>query len=638
MARIHELLRSVGELNPSLASEINAEIKATYEHRRAFGLNFERHTPETVELPGRKVRVGDKVHVLHERGVAPGPANRIIWFVESVDKTKSPVSVTISRVGLENEPLVDTMGIDELVVVAEFRDPIYPGLVPIERIERSPEKPTHAVINAENFHALEALMFTHRAKIDVIYIDPPYNTGNSSWAYNDDFVDNQDVYRHSKWLAFIERRLLLAKALLKPDGIVFVSIDDAEQARLKLLMDQVFGAENFVTSLIWKSKAGGANDSDLAVDHEYVLAYRASAASKLRPDSMQTAGNNYRLEDSVGRYVLVRLDQQNLQYSKSMDYDLEGPDGQIYRLTHADPTKPNATWRWAKSTVVERMDELVFKDGKVYTKNYEKDAYAPRSLMTDDRFGRTTSGSIDLKNVFGVAKMFDYPKPKKLIEHLLRISTNKDSVVLDFFGGSGTTTVATMGLNAQDGGTRQSILITNNEITQKQQTKLVKDGHRAMDDEWVSEGVFRKICLPRVRAEVFGVRPDGEKFSEGFAENVEFFDLTYEQPLSVVQNRVFERIAPILWLHAGATGRRIDELPDGFDVSEKYGVISNFDKTEEFVSAVAANTELSVVFVITEENRFFEIVAQSLPKSVEVIRLYDDFMQNFEIDTIGAAK
>ena len=224
--------------NPGLADDLRREYDALAD-RRSFGLNFERHVPEAVELPGRKVRKGDKVRVLPPRGEARTKSNDRLWQVVSTATTDGARSADL--VSLDDAADEATVAVDDLVVVAEFRDPIYPGLVSTGKVERGGDKPYHAVINAENFHALQTLLFTHRGKVDCIYIDPPYNTGAKDWKYNNDYVEGDDLYRHSKWLAFMERRLLLAKELLNPDdSVLIVTIDEKEYLRLGLLLEQCF--------------------------------------------------------------------------------------------------------------------------------------------------------------------------------------------------------------------------------------------------------------------------------------------------------------------------------------------------------------------------------------------------------------
>ena len=220
MSRLNDLLYQLRAKEPALAHDLEREFAALAD-RRAFGLNFERHVPEAVELPGRKVRKGDKVRILPVRGEMPKKSDETLWQVIEIDRAAGTASLQIlSHGGIEDAdggPLeTRSAAIDDLVVVAEFRDPIYPGLVSTGKVERGGNKPFHLVINAENYHALETLLFTHRGKVDAIYIDPPYNSGARDWKYNNDYVEGDDLYRHSKWLAFIERRLLLAKKLLNP--------------------------------------------------------------------------------------------------------------------------------------------------------------------------------------------------------------------------------------------------------------------------------------------------------------------------------------------------------------------------------------------------------------------------------------
>lgn len=331
-------------------------------------------------------------------------------------------------------------------------------------ISDNPDAPNHILIEGDNLEALTSLIYTHEGKIDVIYIDPPYNTGNKDFIYNDSYVDSEDSYRHSKWLSFMSRRLRLAKRLLSDRGVIFISIDDNEQANLKLLCDEIFGKCNLLANLIWKSKSGGANDSRyFAVDHEYILAY-GFRTELIKPfmDNQAEVTTQYNQRDEKGEYSLDRLDKQSIRYSESLDYEITGPDGKIYRPRHKDPLHPNATWRWGKATVRDRFSELVFKNGNVYTKNYKKESNIARSLLFDERFGRTRTGKTELSSIFPNAK-FTAPKPSKLIWHLLNISDCASSIILDFFAGSGTTLHAVMQLNAEDGGKRQCILCTNNE-------------------------------------------------------------------------------------------------------------------------------------------------------------------------------
>ena len=238
MSRLTDLLRQARQVDPQLGADLESEIAALTK-RRTFGLVFERHQPEAVELPGRPVRRGDKVRVLPPRGSAEG-ADQRLWRVVKIAATGIGRVADLEELD-QDEPETKAVSIDDLVVVAEFKDTIYPGLVETGRVQRGGDKPFHAVINAENFHALELLTYTHRHAIDAIYIDPPYNTGAKDWKYNNDYVEGDDDYRHSKWLAFMERRLNIARELLNPDdSVLIVTIDEKEYLRLGLLLDQTF--------------------------------------------------------------------------------------------------------------------------------------------------------------------------------------------------------------------------------------------------------------------------------------------------------------------------------------------------------------------------------------------------------------
>ena len=334
--------------------------------------------------------------------------------------------------------------------------------------------PPHIIIEGDNYHALSCLNYTHRGKIDVIYIDPPYNTGNDGFTYKDkrflkEFPDGSPVpkehpLRHSYWLSFMNKRLELAKNLLSDKGVIFISIDDNEQANLKLLCDKVFGDKNMICNFIWKSKSGGANDSRyVAVDHEYIICYAKNADRVSRMnDKFAEVSTSYNMKDEKGEYALDRLDKQSIRYSDSLNYEIIGPDGKSYWPKHKDPNNPNATWRWSKEHVQQSMDELVFKNGCVYTKNYRKETNIARSILYEDRFGRTRTGKTDYFVLFG-NESFTAPKPIKLLSHLLTINDCSTSTILDFFAGSGTTLHATMKLNAEDGGHRQCILVQQRE-------------------------------------------------------------------------------------------------------------------------------------------------------------------------------
>ncbi len=355
---------------------------------------------------------------------------------------------------------------------SEGRIPIL-AEVPEKAVRSDDGKPTHVLIEGDNYHALTCLNFTHRGKIDVIYIDPPYNTGSDGFTYRDrrfleKYPDGEPIgkdhpLRHSAWLSFMSKRLRLAKDLLRDTGVIFISIDDNEMANLKLLCDKIFLGKNRIADLIWKSKSGGANDTKIATDSEYILVYakdKDKVAIGLDDEASVTTVYNH--EDEYGRYALDRLDKQSLGYQESLDFPITGPDGTIYRVFHKDPKHKVARWRWGKDLVRERYNDLVFENGCVYTKNYESDAAVPRNLLVEERFGRTRSGKTELKSIIGT-NSFPNPKPSKLLSYLIGLFADKNCQVLDFFAGSGTTLHGVLALNEKDSGKRRCILCTNNE-------------------------------------------------------------------------------------------------------------------------------------------------------------------------------
>lgn len=366
--------------------------------------------------------------------------------------------------------------------IVEANKPIRKTLRPCVAESKDWDTTENLYIEGDNLEVLKLLQESYLGKVKMIYIDPPYNTGND-FIYADDFKMESEEWKvesgewseegdrlfkntdsngrfHSDWCSMIYSRLLLARNLLTDDGVIFISIDDNEQENLKKLCDEVFGRTNFIANLIWKSKSGGANDSRFfAVDHEYIVVYAKSASGfNLNVDKEATVTTSYNRKDDRGYYALDRLDKQSIRYSEALDYEIIGPDGQSYRPKHKDPKHPNATWRWSKKNVEEHYSDLVFENGCIYTKNYKKDGAIARSLLLEDRFGRTRTGKTDCYELFN-RDYFSNPKPYKLIRYLQIIASDKDSVILDFFSGSATTAHAVMQLNAEDGGRRKFIMV-----------------------------------------------------------------------------------------------------------------------------------------------------------------------------------
>lgn len=325
--------------------------------------------------------------------------------------------------------------------------------------------PNHILIEGDNLHALTALTFTHEDKIDVIYIDPPYNTGNKDFKYNDSFVDKEDSYRHSKWLSFMYKRLQIAKRLLSKKGVIFISIDDNENAQLKLLCDEIFNEQNLISDVIWQSRKSVSNDTFVSLNHNYTLIY-AKDINYINKENFRlpTVSEKFSNSDNDprGPWVADPFDAPNLR--PNLTYAIFNPNnGKEYW-----PPRGRC-WRTTKEEYSKFLEEkrIVFgKTGKSkpqlkrFLDFAREKGSTPISIWND--IETTTNGTQQLELIFG-RKVFTNPKPLGLLNRILILASSSRSIILDFFAGSGTTLHATMQLNTEDNGTRQCILITNNE-------------------------------------------------------------------------------------------------------------------------------------------------------------------------------
>lgn len=283
------------------------------------------------------------------------------------------------------------------------------------------------LIKSDNFQALNSIMPKYQGKIDLIYIDPPYNTGNDDFIYTDKF-------NHTSWLSMINNRLELGKYILNNSGSIFVNIDDNEQANLRLLIDNIFGEENFVSNIIWRKRAGGGNDSKyIAVEQDYIFFYAKNIDLLVTNGIKRTNIKKYK-QDDKGYYLEKPLNETSLQDSAGLHYDIRLPNGKILKGNEHQ-------WKMAKSTFLSRLerDEIIFKSNdKVYYKHYIdiNSNLVPSSIWYD--LALNADATKDIKNLFGY-KNFDTPKPEKLLKRILDIASKENSIILDFFAGSGTT-------------------------------------------------------------------------------------------------------------------------------------------------------------------------------------------------------
>jgi adenine-specific DNA-methyltransferase len=336
------------------------------------------------------------------------------------------------------------------------------------------------IIHGDNLEALKALLPEYEGRVKCIYIDPPYNTGNECWVYNDNVNDpkikkwlgqvvgkeSEDLSRHDKWLCMMYPRLRLLHKLLADDGTIFISIDDNEQANLKLICDEIFGGGNFVANMIWQKRKGGGNDSFyVAVDHEYLVCYVKDKSYQKEKWRVSYEGDylkRYKESDADGRFYWDTLSRPGL--NNPIIYDVVCPDGSVIK---------DGTWQVSKTTFDSELEigNIGFIKNKsggytVVRKVRMPEGKVFRSIINDT----TNKDAADEMELFlDNKKGFSTPKPTKLIDHVLQLATDKNSIILDSFAGSGTTAHSVLKLNATDNGNRKFILIQVDETDKKGQ-------------------------------------------------------------------------------------------------------------------------------------------------------------------------
>lgn len=392
-----------------------------------------------------------------------------------------------------------------------------PALTPVtdKNIVNDIHGDNHVLIEGENLLALMAMQYTHidengKGMIDVIYIDPPYNTGSVSFAYNDKF-------EKSEWLSMMDIRLKLARSLLKDDGVIFISIDDSYQAELKMLCDDVFGSDMFVACAPRKTAdiIRKTSRAELQRLHDYVLIYKRNSTVF---EQEITGRREYPFADEKGKYRLkefqnsgeagTRSARPNLYYPIYKNSDgtlsLDAQDNTISTILPHKVGNDDGRWLWSKEKFIKEWNRIGFDEkGKIGVKQYEGDEdpnkyQMPKTWLADPQM-KNSIGTKVLNDVLQQKGTFDYPKPLPLIKWIISLHPNKDAIVLDFFAGSGTTGHAVLDLNKEDGGHRKVILCTNNELGKDAKKKAKKSGYEEGSEEYEALGVCRAVTYPRMQ-------------------------------------------------------------------------------------------------------------------------------------------
>jgi len=398
-----------------------------------------------------------------------------------------------------------------------------------KEILNSSKYPINILIEGDNYHSLSVLSYTHQGKIDVIYADPPYNTGSNSWTYNNNYIDNEDVYRHSKWLSFMNKRLKLAKDLLKEDGVIVLTIDDYEIFTLGLLADEVFGEENRVGVLVMEiNPRGRTTNKFFATSHEYILFYakniKLAYISNIPLTDIQA--ENFNLEDKVSKYRLLPFrrsgglstpeERPNSYYSiyysdKSGIISLDKFKGAT-TINPIDSSGKKRVWRQTKPSLkeaIKRGDIVIKKNQDKYTvlmKDRIKEGRKPKTIWIDPSYDASSHGTNLLAKILGKRKAFDYPKSLYAVYNVLSIllQGRPNAVVLDFFAGSGTTGHAVLEMNKKENTNRRFILCTNNE-----------------------NGICEDVCYPRIKKVINGYKDQKNRTINGLNGNLKYFKTAF---------------------------------------------------------------------------------------------------------------
>lgn len=563
MALLQDLIQQIED--PALRDRIAAETNKLLKQKK-FGLVFEEHLPECTPLYEVPVKVGGLV------AKKTGYVNDI-YLVTKIEET----SVTCLNRETREESVIP---LDELVTIAQFGEPIYPYLKPIDTVCNAPDSDLwHTLIEADNYHALQLLEYLYAGKVDCIYIDPPYNTGAKDWKYNNDYVDDSDTYRHSKWLSMMEKRLKLAKKLLNPDdSVLIVTIDEKEYLHLGCLLEELFpeARMQMITSAI--SSQGSVRDGIFSRSDEYIFfLFLGSASVTKSTDDMLNEGQSETKSQLWFQFVRtgkgnLRVDSKNLFYpifydpqkGKIMsignpiplDQDKDTiipPAGQnvIWPMTASGQ---EARWRTSKEVAERRLSKGLLRLGKTTKKEsgysvltvnegtekkiesgeitisgYDENGSAqlidgvsstlraPKTMWNRVSHNAGWHGSKLLAGILPGVK-FPYPKSLYAVEDCLRfvVSNKPYALIIDFFAGSGTTLHATNLLNYEDGGNRRCILVTNNEVSADEAKLLSKQGFKPGDLEWEKLGIAHNVTWERTRCSIEGHDINGKTLNGNY--------------------------------------------------------------------------------------------------------------------------
>ena len=691
MAILDELVTQIE--NPDLRARIAAEVEKLAKQKK-FGLVFEEHLPECTPLWDIPVKKGSKAAL---------KAGQVSDFY-TVLKIENGIATCLNK----DKSATAEFAVDELVSVAEFGEPIYPYLKPLDTVCNAPNSDLwHTLIEADNYHALQLLEYLYAGKVDCIYIDPPYNTGARDWKYNNDYVDNTDQYRHSKWLSMMQKRLKIAKKLLNPkDSVLIVTIDEKEYLHLGCLLEEMFpeATTQMISSCINYTATARRNQFDRVNEFIYILMI---GDCQIYP---QDDSKNFKQDDEVNWRSLRRQNASNIrdvqhpnqffpiyiniETNTIVEVGENLPFGvPIEMAPHIEgcetvfPIKDNGIemmWGISRDTFLDRLAKGYVKvgkhtpdkpqkyvlsflekgmvegikngdvvitgkrpDGSVIAVYNTQRKVMPKTQWTFKSHDAREYGTYLLDRTIG-EKRFSYPKSLYAVMDCLKYfeAGTPDALIVDFFAGSGTTLHAVNLMNAEDGGRRRCIIVTNNEVSDAEAKEMTAKGYKPGDEEWEKLGIARYVTWPRTVCSIEGRDVNGNPLKgnylgsdlpmeDGFNANAAFFKLGFLDKNAVALGRQFKEMLPTLWMKAGAHGPcpTIDEeTPDMLILpGNKFAVLVDERQYMDFVERVDKHPEIETVFIVTDsESGYRDMIAGLNVK--ESYQLYRDYLDNFRIN------
>lgn len=656
----------IGQIADSaLRVELAREVGKLKAHKK-FGLVFEEHQPELVQLPSLPVRPGGRVV---KRG---GTANEIFVVRDAINGSK----VRIARVRDGQE---EVAAVTDLVTVKKFGEPVYPALVPVANVVRDPARPHHALINTDNFHALQLLLYTHEGQVDVIYVDPPYNTGARDWKYNNDYVDANDQWRHSKWLSMMKKRLLLAKRLLKPTGVLIITIDDCELYHLGVLLEELFpDRDQFIITIEHNKR--GRRGKNFAKSNEWAIYLVPRGVEVIQEEklgeliggesrNLRRTGSGAKRFERPRKFYPIWVNEKTLEVVSAGDpipKDAKWKyqrDGNLVTVWPVDEDKEEKNWHYGvvRTRACIKEGELEARRQsygiQVYYTLREKDSKRWKTVWSKPSLDASSHGSELVDEILAGDGDFDYPKSIYAVLDCLRAACGHlpNAIVVDFFGGSGTTYHATCLLNAEDGGRRQCILVTNNEVTEKLAKELSEKGNFPGQPKFEEHGICESVTWPRCKFVTNGRRDDRtvlpgkylpdrqgnvRELKDGFTENIDYFRLTFLDRDAVAYGDEFEAIAPMLWLMAGALGEL--ETARGYGKwfmpkQSPFGVLIKETAFTPFLRELESRPDVTHVFLVTDSEQSYREMLAKLPRKFTTRMLYKSYLENFRINSEAGA-